>query len=114
MKVPQLAARLVIPHDVFFWPFLPPCVPSGFLSTILGPFFGQLQKSNPSDGHVGPDVGGGASTWPPRKKSSEQTDHLAHLNTAWQYFLWYSCITHGGLGLQLLDIWSKRSVLFFS
>ena len=59
MKVPQLAARLVIPHDVFFWPFLPPCVPSGFLSTILGPFFGQLQKANPSDGHVGPDVGRG-------------------------------------------------------
>ena len=59
MKVPQLAARLVIPHDVFFWPFLPLCVPSGFLSTILGPFFGQLQKANPSDGHVGPDVGGG-------------------------------------------------------
>lgn len=83
MKAPQLAARLIIPHDVFFWPFLPPGVPSGFLSTILGPCFCQLQKANLSDGHVGPDVGAGASTWPPRK-ISEQTDHLAHVNTAWQ------------------------------
>lgn len=82
MKVPQLAARLIIPHDVFFWPLLPPSVPSGFLSTILGLCFCQLQKANPSGGHVGPDVGAGASTWPPRKKISEQTDHLAHLNTA--------------------------------